>query len=511
MMPQERRVVDRFDADKDDRLDAAERKAAREWLAQQPPQGLAGFGRRGGPPRGFQPPPGFAPPPGFGGRGMATPSPGRRVSPSEVKPAGRAPLYDVRTLRTLFLQFESSDWEQELEDFHDTDVEVPATLTVDGASYRNVGVHFRGMSSFMVPDGLKRSLNLAMDFVDEDQRLLGHRTLNLLNGNGDPTLVRALLYSEIASHYIPTAKTNYVRVVINGEDWGVYVNAEQFNTDFVRDRFGTTRGARWKVPGSPFGQGGMRYLGEDAAAYKAIYDIRSRDDAKSWAGLIGMFRILAETPLDELEAALAPVLDVDGALKFLALEMALVNSDGYWARASDYNIYQDERGRFHVLPHDFNEALADEGGGGRGGRGGRRGGGPPPGFQPPPGFTPPPGFPPVPPGGFPATFGQAGADLDPLVGLDDVNKPLRSRLLAVPALREKYLGYVREIADKWLDWRTLEPLVTQYQSVIAEAVKTDTRKLYTTDAFIEEVAASETSLKRFVEARRAFLLSNRRP
>ena len=43
--------------------------------------------------------------------------------------------------------------------------------------------------------------------------------------------------------------------------------------------------------------------------------------------------MLNETPPDRLEAALAPILDVDGALRFLALEIALVNGDGYWMRA----------------------------------------------------------------------------------------------------------------------------------------------------------------------------------
>ena len=103
-------------------------------------------------------------------------------------------------------------------------------------------------------------------------------------------------------------------------------------------------------------------------------------------------------------------------------------------------------------------------------------------------------------------FGQARVDLDPLVGIDDASKPLRSKLLAVPALRAKYLGYVREIADKWLDWRTLEPLVKQYQSVIAEDVALDTRKLYTTEAFRSAVAEGEESLKHFADERRAFLL-----
>ena len=132
-------------------------------------------------------------------------------------------------------------------------------------------------------------------------------------------------------------------------------------------------------------------------------------------------------------------------MKFLALDVALVNNDGYWTRASDYSIYQDEKGRFHVIPHDMNEGLTDEGGRGFGRAagipalvvrrmdllrlvalavlvdGGRR---------------------------RARDVRRASADLDPLVGLNDTTKPLRSKLLAVPALRQRYLSYVREIAEK---------------------------------------------------------------
>ena len=496
-MFRERQILSQFDASKNGRLENAERKAAREWLAKQPPTGLAAvIGRIAGPggPGGPGAPPGLPP---LGGRGTAPGSPGQRLSPDAVRTYRDEPFYDTTVLRTLFLQFENADWEKELSDFYNTDVDVPAVLTVDGRAYRDVGVRFRGMSSYaFVPEGSKRSLNVAIDFADNDQRVQGYRTLNLLNANSDPTFVRALLYSHIARQYVPAARLNYVRVVINGESWGVYLNAEQFNSDFVRDRFKDKGGARWKVPGSPIGRGGMAYLGENIDAYRGIYDIKSRDSEPSWRRLIQMFKVLTETPPERLEAELAPLLDIDGALKFLALDVALVNTDGYWTRASDYNIYLDGMGRVHVLPHDMNEGLEDEGGG-PGGPGGRGRGGPP---QLPPGIQLPPGF------QFPTTFGQAGAELDPLVGLNDTSKPLRSKLLAVPALRARYLGYVREIADKWLDWRTLEPLIKQYQSVIAADVKVDTRKLYTTERFTAGVERGDDSLKTFVDRRRAFLL-----
>ena len=80
-------------------------------------------------------------------------------------------------------------------------------------------------------------------------------------------------------------------------------------------------------------------------------------------------------------------------------------------------------------------------------------------------------------------FGGGGPDLDPLTGLDDAAKPLRSKLLAVPALRARYLAYVRDIARRWLDWNRIGPLVRQWQALIESDIKVDTRKLYSTEAF----------------------------
>jgi hypothetical protein len=369
----------------------------------------------------------------------------------------------------MFLQFEHDDWEDEMAAFNNTDVEIPATMIVDGRTYKGVGVHFRGASSFMmVPAGLKRSLNVSTDFTVEDQELGGYRTFNLLNANNDPTFLRAFLYTQIARAYIPAPKMNFMRVVINGESWGVYLNAQQFNGDLLRDDFKTSKGARWKVPGRPGGRGGLEYLGANVAAYKQIYDIKTKDDPDSWNALIQLTRVLAETPPEKLEAALAPLLDVDGALRFLAIEVALVNSDGYWSRASDYNLYRDPDGRFHVIPHDVNEGFGGEGGRGFGGGG--------------------------------------GPQLDPLTALNDPSKPLRSKLLAVPALREKYLGYVRDIATRWLDWNAIYPMVKAAHDLIGPEVRLDTRKLYDVDGFESGVATSNNALKAFIDSRREFLL-----
>jgi hypothetical protein len=493
MMPSDRKLVDQFDKNGDKRLNAEERAAAREFLTAN---AAAGRGGRGMPPMG-----------GRGGRaGLAPATPGIAVTPADVKPA-TTPLYDLGTLRTLFFTFENADWEAELTAFNNTDVEVPATLVVDGKTYKDVGVHFRGASSFFsVPAGSKRSLNVATDFVHDNQLVHGYKTLNLLNSNGDPTMMRAVLYQQIAREFIPAGYANFVRVVINGENWGVYSSIQQFNKEYLRDHLSTTEGARWTVPGSPGGRGGLEYIGEDVAAYKALYEIKSKDNPKAWADFINMTKVLNTTPPDKLEAALSPILNIDGALKFLALEIALVNSDGYWVRASDYNIYQDAKGRFHILPHDTNETFSVGGGPGRGG---------PPPPPPPPGGMGPGGQMqgPPPPGGRPggpmivfAPGGGGGVSLDIYTGIDNSARPLISKLLAVPALKARYTGYVRQIAEKWLDWKVLGPMIAKHRALIEAEVLRDTKKLTPNEAFADGIDGDTRSLKTFAEQRRAFIL-----
>jgi Ca2+-binding EF-hand superfamily protein len=641
-MMRETKLVKQFDKNGDGWLNREERKAAREYLSQQgSTPGRDGPGRPGG----------FGP----AGETQTTPQPGRKLAPADVQSFPEAPLYASNVLRTFFLEFENADWEKELADFKYTDVDVPAKLTVDGKTYPNVGVHFHGMSSYMmVGEGQKRSLVLTLDFIHPDQQLGGYRKLNLLNSHEDPSFLRTVLSLQIARAYLPTPKANFARVVINGESWGVYVNQQHFNKELVKDEFGTTKGARWKVPGSPNGHGGLNYLGDDPAAYKRIYEIKSKDDTKSWADLIQFCKVLNETPSNRLEQALAPLLDMDGVLRFLAWDNVMASDDGFWTRASDYDLYEDPSGRFHLIPYDANETFSAGGGpGGPGGPGGfgpgmlvagqmlaqgdkngdqklskeefsaladawfdkldadktgklsqaqfaakladllppppGRGGVGPAGTRGPGGGQRPAGgrggsgpamFLAAPlfaamdanqdgtvtrqelkdtfakwftkwatningeltqtklrdglnavlprpnlggPGGGPGGGGPGGGgtELDPLANARDASKPLLSKLLAVPSLRACYLGYVRDLAEKWLDWNRLGPIAARYQALIADEVKTDTRKLDSFEAFQQglggEVAPAggarapggEVSIKRFAEQRRAYLLKYR--
>jgi len=543
-LQQDLEIVKQFDKDGDKILNLEERLAARKWLSEQgggrrggpgrgrggfgPPDGAGPLGSFGPPGRGFGPPGGGFGPPGGGERMAGTPGP--QVRPEDVPTFPDEPLYSQKVVRTLFLSFEHDDWEDELAVFKNTDVEIPATLVVDGKTYPDVGVSFRGMSSFMmIPAGSKRSLNLSLDFRQPQQKLYGYKSLNLLNSNGDPSMMSAALYSRLVRERIPAPLVNFVKVVINGESWGVYANAQQFNKDFLQENYRETEGARWKTPGNPGGDAGLRYLGENIPEYKQRFEIKSKDKADSWKALIHLCRVLDKTPPEKLEEKLSPILAIDEVLWFLAYDIALVNEDGYWTRASDYNLYLDSLGKFHVIPHDMNETFHAAGPGRPGGRGfGGRG---PQGFEgPPPEGDLPPRSPedrPFPPDGMRPEGGRFGGPprggmmrpsvtVNPLVAINNPRMPLHSKLLAVPKFRQQYLANIREIAEQQLDWNSLGPLVAEYRELIGDEVKADTRKLTSYEAFVQATADHPSDsantrtlpLRTFADQRREFLLKS---
>ncbi|MFT3906850.1 MAG: CotH kinase family protein [Steroidobacteraceae bacterium] len=466
-------ILDRFDRDGDGHLNAKERAEAMAAHARGEWEGNAEGG--------------------WGGASAARrtdPAQVRKIKPADVKKYGNEPLYDAAVLRTLFLQFDDANWEEELDAFKGTDVLLPATVTVDGRVYKDVGVHFHGNTSYSsTSDGQKRSITLEFDDIHKDQKLLGYRTLTLLNSAADPTFLRSVLFMQVARAYYPALKANFVRVAINGERWGVYVNQQHFNSDFTQEAV-DFKGARWKVPGSPRSRGGLEYFGDDVDYYRAVFDIKSKDKPESWEALMQLCRVLNQTPVEKLPTELPKVLDVDNVLRFMATENALINTDGYWTRASDYSIYQDGKGIFHIVPHDANETWR-----------------------------------PLESSGFArrsnGSFSQPGTVfLDPLVAEGDGNKPLISRLLLVPAWKQKYLGYVRDVNDKWLNWKTLGPIVQRYHDLIAADVYQDDHKLFSNEDFEAAIsgdvsatarnswgptAPPEISLKAFVIQRNAWL------
>lgn len=394
-------------------------------------------------------------------------------------------FYDAGTLRTLYLRFHDEDWYAQLNAFYRTDVEVPAELVVDGKVYPKVGVRFRGTSSYFTVRSEKKSFNVAIDYGDDNQRLYGYKTLNLLNGHVDPSFLREVLYNQIARDYIPAMKTNFVKLVINGESWGVYINLQQYNKDFLDEWFGTRDGVRWKVgPGG----GALTYSGNDVSAYQRAYQLKTANVENPWEDLIALCETLdAKTPEAKLETELPSIFNVDRALWQLAVSNVFMDDDSYIHKGGDFSIYQDVNKRFHLISHDNNETFRfgrERRGGGPGGRG---------------------------PGGW--SWGELTSGMvSPVTHADNSMRPAISRLLGIPKWKARYIAHVHTVIDEWLDWGVLEPVIKEYHSLIDADVQQDNKKLYSHrdyEVSADGVSRGRTpSFKQFVTQRREFLLNH---
>ncbi len=407
--------------------------------------------------------------------------------------ASGADLYDEGVMPVLELRFSQSNWYTLLTSNYQSKTDLAATLTVDGMVYEGVGVRFRGNTSYqMVQNSQKKSFNISIDHTLPGQRLMGYKTLNLLNCNNDATFMREVLYSNTCRRQVPSAKANFVRLVINGENWGVYANIQQLNAQFLNDWFPSNDGAQWRGDGmgamgggntgggTPGGGGvtpirrsvgdigvaeggvtagvaALTWQGTNVATYQSAYELKSTHQADPWASLIHTCDVLNNTPLAQLPDEVESVLNVDGALWLCAFEIIFEDDDGYVnKRGSDYGLYYEpETGRIHLMQYDGNESMST-------------------------------------------------ANWSIFYRADDSSVPVMYRLLSIPKYRQRYLAHVRTILNDYFTEDLLNAKIDAYRALIEGEVAADTKKLYTTQAFQSGI----TTLKSFVKSRRTTLLSN---
>lgn len=385
-------------------------------------------------------------------------------------------LYDESQIRTFELWFAQADYWQQLTSNYTTSTDIPAMLIVEGDTFPDVGVRFKGQTSYSQSGASqKKSFNITLDYIHPDQQLMGYKTLNLNNSFQDPSFMREMLYLHQIRRHIPAAKAAYIRLMINGESWGLYPHVQQLNGDYIEEWFFGNDGARWRAdrpeglvigPGGP-GPGGMwgdgtaalNDLGPDTTEYQEYYTLKSSDIENPWDKLVHVCDVLNNTPLDSLEIKIKPVLDLDRTLWLLASEIAFSDDDSYVYKGKmDYYLYWDpETGRITPLEFDGNSVMLNN-----------------------------------------------NVNWGAFYNAEKVNYPLLNRLLAVPSIRQRYLAHFRTILQDVLNPALTNPLIDQYDAKISADVQADTKKLYS----FTQYTGNKTSLRNFILNHRNNLLNN---
>lgn len=148
------------------------------------------------------------------------------LAPPEVKPwtlpalQQDVPTYELTIPKSTLDQFYRDVWTTER----------PATFSADGQSWP-VQVRLRGRSSRFFP---KKSWRV--EFGD-DVKFDGRRKLNLIGMYQDSTMLAEKLALDLLQAMGgPATRAKYVRLVINGEYQGVYLDVEAVDKHFLRAR-----------------------------------------------------------------------------------------------------------------------------------------------------------------------------------------------------------------------------------------------------------------------------------
>jgi hypothetical protein len=87
------------------------------------------------------------------------------------------------------------------------------------------------------------SLEIRFDEYVKDQEFRGLDRLTLNNCVQDPTKAQQFMaYSLMGKAGVPVPRSNLARVVVNGEDLGIYANVESIRKAFIKHHFGDAKG-----------------------------------------------------------------------------------------------------------------------------------------------------------------------------------------------------------------------------------------------------------------------------
>lgn len=218
----------------------------------------------------------------------------------------------------------------------------------------DVGIRVRGNTS---RNKEKKSFRISFNTFAGGAKFHGIEEMNLNAETNDPSMVRSKLSWNLFRFLgIPAVRSNHVLLYINDDFYGVYINTEHIDENFMKTRFGTNDGNLYKC----LWPADLEYLGSDPDDYiiegdrRRVYELKTNaawDDYADLSGFIGVIHDYSETRfMEEVEK----VMNVQQYIKIMAVDVMTANWDGYIGNKNNYYLYRDQvTGRIEYIPYDL--------------------------------------------------------------------------------------------------------------------------------------------------------------
>ncbi len=224
-----------------------------------------------------------------------------------------------------------------------------------------VGLRLRGNTSRY---SAKKSFKVSFSKFVSGRRFYGLKKFNLNGEHNDPSIIRSKLCWNLFNEFgVPASRANHIRLYINDEYRGLYINVEHIDSTFIQSRFGNPPGAEGNLfkclyQGAP---ADLTYRADgryDLIGGGTTYELKTNEDNPDYADLAHFVDVLNNTQDDDFTSAIERVFNVEGFLKWMTVSTNCGSWDDYLWLANNYYLYHNqETDKFEFIPYDYDNTL----------------------------------------------------------------------------------------------------------------------------------------------------------
>ena len=297
----------------------------------------------------------------------------------------------------------------------------------------NIGFRIRGNTSRV---SAKKSFKISFNTFEPGRKYNGLEKMNLNGEHNDPSITRSVLCWNILRKIgISAPRANHVELYINGDYYGLYVNIEHIDENFIENRFGNNDGNLYKCYyGVDFD-----YISDNGDSYKfqsngrRTYQLKTNTDIDDYSDLAEFIGILNNTSLANLPCELESIFNVDAYLKVIAFDILTANWDGpIWNKNNCYIYKNTATGKFEYIPYDLDNTLGV------------------------------------------SWFSWINWGTHDIYNWSQDNRPIYERILDIPEYRDRFSHYMNEIIQDYWTSTVQFSEIDQIKSMIDQSVSNDT-------------------------------------
>jgi spore coat protein CotH len=222
----------------------------------------------------------------------------------------------------------------------------------------DVGFRLRGNTSRF---SQKKSFKVSFNAFSKGAKYFGVEKLNLNGEHNDPSVMRAKIGWDILRKWnIAAPRSNHAQVYINNNYYGLYLNVEHIDEEFVKSRFKKNNGNLYKC----LYPADLDYLGSNPEDYKLmagnrrVYQLKTNKTEDDYSDLAKFIDVLNNTPNDDLVCKLDEVFNVYDYLKVVAVDILIGNWDGPIFNKNNFYLYHNiSTGKFEYIPYDLDNTF----------------------------------------------------------------------------------------------------------------------------------------------------------